>query len=209
MVFELAIQTVRPGTLPTLLTALEVAVQGRRKEYGTLIGSWITEIGTLNRSVTLWSYDDAAHRERVIAALTRASGWQAYKKSIQSALVSQSFQLLIPRRRIRDKAEGNQFYELRTYDLMPDLITEYMSFMNETIEDREKRSPNIGFWTPAQGDPDKVVHLWAYRDFEHRMEARSGALTDSSWQKYLSQAQPIVRRQHSVLMVPAAFSPLK
>jgi hypothetical protein len=153
MVFELAIQTVRPGTLPTLLTALEVAVQGRRKEYGTLIGSWITEIGTLNRSVTLWSYDDAAHRERVIAALTRASGWQAYKKSIQSALVSQSFQLLIPRRRIRDKAEGNQFYELRTYDLMPDLITEYMSFMNETIEDREKALTQYRILDSGAGRP--------------------------------------------------------
>jgi hypothetical protein len=84
-----------------------------------------------------------------------------------------------------------------------------MEFMNEAIEDREKRSPNFGFWRPANGDPDQIIHLWAYRDFNHRLEVRRGALTEPSWQTYLARAQPILRRMRSVLMMPTSFSPLR
>ena len=209
MVFELTQETVRPGRLPFLLGSLEVAVRWRDGAYGSLVGSWTTEIGTLNRCITLWRYDDAAQRENVAEALAQAPAWRAYKESIRPELVQQSRQPLTQLRRGHDAANGNQLYELRIYDVMPGLVAEYMSFMNEAIEDREKRSPNFGFWCPAQGDPDQIIHLWAYRDFNHRLEVQRGALTEASWQTYLTRAQPILRRMRSVLMVPTSFSPLR
>ena len=209
MVFELTQETVRPGRLPVLLGSLQVAVRWRDGEYGTLAGSWTTEIGTLNRCITLWRYDDAVQRENVADALADAPDWQAYKESIRPELVQQSQQSLTQLRPGCDAADGNQLYEFRIYDVMPGLVSKYMSFMSEAIENREKRSPNFGFWCPSQGDPDRVIHLWAYRDFNHRLEVRRGALNDASWQTYLTRAQPILRRMRSVLMVPTDFSPLK
>jgi len=90
MVFELTQETVRPGRLPVLLGSLQVAVRWRDGEYGTLAGSWTTEIGTLNRCITLWRYDDAVQRENVADALADAPDWQAYKESIRPELVQQS-----------------------------------------------------------------------------------------------------------------------
>jgi hypothetical protein len=209
MLFELAFETVRPGNLPALLNALEVAAKARDGQYGTLVGAWTTEVGTLNRCVTLWRYDHTAHQENVVTALARNSDWQAYEKSIQPVLASRTRRTLTPLRSVRGRAEGNQLYELRTYDVLPGRLAEYMNYVSGAIEDREKRSPNFGFWSLTEGNPDKFLHLWAYRDFNHRLEVRRGALTDPSWQKYLSQAQPIIRRQRSVLMIPTAFSPLK
>jgi hypothetical protein len=209
MLFELSFETTRPGNLNALLAALDTAVKGRRADLGRLVGAWTTEIGTLNRCITLWRYDSAAHRESVITARARDRDWQLYKEMVDPLLVAQSRRTLVPLRRTREHGEGHQFYELRTYDLLPGKLAEYMSYVSDAIEDREKRSPNFGFWSLAEGNPDKFLHLWAYRDFDHRLEVRSGAMADPSWQKYLSLAQPIIRRQRSTLMMPTAFSPLK
>jgi len=209
MLFELAFETVRPGALPSLIDTFERTVCTSGPEFGVLNGAWTTEIGTLNRFVSLWRYEDAAHRNRAQALRESDNSWSSYRASVQAVLAARSQRTLTPLLPGKERGDGYRLYELRTYDVLPGRLSEYIGYMREAIEDREMRSPNFGFWSLAEGNPDKFLHLWAYRDFNDRLEIRRAALSDPSWQTYLAGALPIVRRQRSFLMLPTAFSPLR
>lgn len=163
----------------------------------------------LNQFVSLWRYENSDHGSGPRALRQSDRSWTAYRAAVEPLLVARSRRALVPLLPGRDRGDGNQLYELRTYDVWPGRLPEYLSHMRAAIEARERRSPNFGFWSLAEGNPDRFLHLWAYRDFNHRIEARRGALTDASWQLYLAGALPIVRAQRSLLLLPAAFSRLK
>jgi len=59
-------RTLKPGTLPEFLRlSAEIGRPIRGDRYGTLVGSWTTELGGLNRYVHLWTYGSLDERERL------------------------------------------------------------------------------------------------------------------------------------------------
>ena len=71
-----------------------MAVQLRHLER--LVGYYVTEIGVLNRTVTMWAYDDLGDRERRRKALFDDPLWQAYLAKVRPLMLAQETQILAP-----------------------------------------------------------------------------------------------------------------
>ncbi len=58
MIHELQTYAVKSGALAEMLTENQSALEIARPYHGTLEGSWISEVGALNRVWNLWSFQD-------------------------------------------------------------------------------------------------------------------------------------------------------
>ena len=96
MIYELRTYTLVPGTQGQYLEHNREtgrAVRGDR--YGTLVGSWTTEIGPLNQFVHLWSYPSFEERTRLRGELAKNRDWtEGYLPKIRPLLVAQENKLL-------------------------------------------------------------------------------------------------------------------
>lgn len=99
--------------------------------------------------------------------------------------------------------------EMRTYDLRPGAIPEYMKLYEAhglTIQ-REALGKMVGYFSSEIGRLNQVVHLWSYEDFQDRQKRRDKLIKNSDWQKYLAMVTPLVINQSSQILQPAPFSP--
>ena len=212
MIHELRMYTCRPGTIARVLEASGTVARRIRQgdKYGTLEGHFSTELGELNRFVHLWRYDSMAEMARLRGDLGQLEAWRTeYVPLIRPSLMDQTVRILNPLRDMKQpEGEGN-IYELRIYRLPPGEAVPWARAMAEAMPAREKYSRNIGLWTTQLPDPNEVVHLWAYPNFEARMEARRASKADPVWKAFLAENVPALRTMSSTLLVPSAWSPRK
>jgi hypothetical protein len=100
-------------------------------------------------------------------------------------------------------------YELRIYRFLPGKIAEWAKLAQAGLSIREKYSAPVGFWQVEVGPLNTVVHLWPYRDAQHRAEVRKAAAADPDWQAVLAKVHPLFQSQESKVLIPAPFSPLR
>ena len=69
----------------------------------------------------------------------------------------------------------------------------------------------VGFLTTEIGDISQIVHIWAYKSLDDRLERRDRMAADSRWQAFGSKvkALDILVSMESRIMRPTDFSPLK
>jgi len=75
MIYELRTYDVKPGRLPEYLQLFNDVGIPARKNFGTLIGFWFTEFGTLSRVVHLWQYESLDQRAALRAELMNQPSW--------------------------------------------------------------------------------------------------------------------------------------
>lgn len=99
--------------------------------------------------------------------------------------------------------------EMRTYDLKPGAIPEYMKLYEAhgLSVQREALGKMIGYFSSEIGQLNQVVHLWCYDDFQDRQRRRDKLMQNETWQKYLALVTPLVVNQVSKILKPASFSP--
>ncbi len=156
-----------------------------------LAGYWVTEIGTLNQTVELWSHPRPssagdAPLERVSRPLTGVVGPVA-------------------------PAVSAGIYEMRHYRLRPGVAPSWVAIFTAALPAREKYSKIVALLASEPGEPDEVIHIWNYPDLNTRASVRAAALKDPAWQDFLgkSRGQQMVVRQDVSILLPAAHSPLK
>ncbi|NXX94256.1 NPS3A protein, partial [Centropus bengalensis] len=54
------------------------------------------------------------------------------------------------------------FYEIRTYDIKPSKMNEFVEMVNKYFHLRTAHSELVGFWSVELGAMNKVVHVWKY-----------------------------------------------
>jgi hypothetical protein len=208
---ELRIYTAKPGTVAEMAKnsgSLARAIRG--DSFGKLEGYWITEIGPLNQVVHLWTYSDLNERARLRAELAKNERWaKEYLPLIRPILVRQDIRLMNPVIAPRKTDKDGNIYELRAYRLKPGAAREWCNHAMEAMPIREKYSKPVGLWITEAGQPNEVVHIWAYPDLNARAAARDAATADPGWQAFLQKARPLVEEMHSTVMLPAAHSPMK
>jgi hypothetical protein len=184
MRYDLVISTYLPG----LANAAAKSAEGQTDGLG---GYWITEIGTLNQTVELWS------------GKRPAPGGDA-------PLEQASWTLTAVRGPTAPAASGG-IYEMRHYRLRPGITAAWVEIFTAALPAREKHSRIVGLFASEAGEPDQVVHIWNYPDLNTRAAARAAAMKDPVWQDFLgkSRAQKMVVRQDVSVLLPAAHSPLK
>lgn len=186
MRYELVTTTYLPGRANAAAQA--AAAFGRTEG---LAAYWLTEIGTLNQTIELWSKPRPvpagdAPLEQAAWTLTGVVGPAA-------------------------PASAGNVYELRHYRLRPGLVPAWVAIFTAALPAREQYSRIVGLFASDAGEPDRVVHIWAYPDLNTRVHARAAALKDPVWQDFLgkSRAEKMVVRQEVSILLPAGHSPLR
>lgn len=102
-------------------------------------------------------------------------------------------------------------YELRTYDVKPGCLAEYLQLFNDVgIPARKNFGTLVGFWTSEFGTLNRVVHLWKYEGLDQRAELRIKLMKEPDWSlKFLPEAMQMLDRMESVILNAAPFSPLQ
>jgi hypothetical protein len=97
------------------------------------------------------------------------------------------------------------FYDIRTYTFKPLRVAEWLAlYQSEGLPlQREFLGELIGFFTTEIGDISQVVHIWAYKSLDDRIERR--------WQEFgrKVKALDLLVSMESKIMRPTEFSPLK
>jgi hypothetical protein len=78
---------------------------------------------------------------------------------------------------------------------------------SEKVPERVKLSPLVGAWYSEFGALNKWVHIWAYKDAAERQRIRAEAVSKGVWPP--GSPPGALLKQENILVVPAAFSPLK
>ncbi len=101
-------------------------------------------------------------------------------------------------------------YNMRIYDLKVGTVPQYMAAVREVaLKIRDDHGVKLAGWYYADvGKLNRVVHIWAYRDFAHFEEARDAVRTDPRWQRdYIPRVQGIIVAQQDMIMQGADFFP--
>ena len=98
MIYELRIYTLRPGTQAEYVRLqAEVGRPIRGDRFGTLVGAWATEFGTLNQYFHMWSHPDPVERERLRAGLQSDERWaREFLAQSRHMLLAQENMILYP-----------------------------------------------------------------------------------------------------------------
>jgi hypothetical protein len=99
-------------------------------------------------------------------------------------------------------------YDMRTYDLRAGALQDYMTAVRDVaVKVREDYGVRLAGWYYTDvGTLNRVVHIWAYRDYAHFGEAREQVRADPRWTgEYLPRVKGMIVRQKDALMRGADF----
>jgi len=98
-------------------------------------------------------------------------------------------------------AGSNKVYELRTYDLVPQKVGEFMALSKEKMHLRTNHSVLLGYWTTELGGLNQVVHLWEYGSLAERAGVRAKLGGDADWQaQYFQRILPWLQKQDNLTL---------
>ncbi len=104
-------------------------------------------------------------------------------------------------------------YEIRTYTFKPLRAAEWLAlYKTEALPiQQEYLGELIGYFTTEIGDISQIVHIWAYKSLDDRLERRDRMAADPRWQAFGSKvkALDILVSMESRIMRPTDFSPLQ
>ena len=99
-------------------------------------------------------------------------------------------------------------YDMRIYDLQPGAVETYKAAVREVaLPIREDHGVKLTGWYATDiGKLNRVVHIWAYRDYTHFEEARQAVRNDPRWAgEYLPRVKGLGLRQQDMIMTAADF----
>jgi hypothetical protein len=85
------------GATAAFLKAYEtLGLPVQRKHLGEPVGFFTTDVGELNRVVSMWRYSDHAERSARRAAMLADPDWPAYLEAIKGLIDVQTIRILTP-----------------------------------------------------------------------------------------------------------------
>ena len=102
-------------------------------------------------------------------------------------------------------------YDFRMYTLKPGATPEYMAAVEElALPIRRKHGVKLAGWYYSEiGELNQVVHIWAFNDEAHLIEAKAKVAQDPDWvEKYMPRVRPLIESQKTYLMKSPEFAPV-
>lgn len=211
MIHELRSYKLVPAHMAEFLALTRDVAMPIRLAHSKLLGYWTVDVGALNEVTSLWEYDSFAHRSRVRAALGADGAW-ARDFLARSKPWSQGERstILMPTDLCPvEPVTGNGVYELRSYQIRPGRMREWLAIFGEGLSARRKHSSPLAVWVSELGPLNQVFHLWGYKDLEARHEIRQAVAADAAWGKTVSALAPMTQWQRSKILLPTAWSPFR
>jgi hypothetical protein len=98
------------------------------------------------------------------------------------------------------------FHEIRTYTLHPGKVAEYLKLAAEVSMPVRRNDCGVllGWWVAEFGTLNRLVHIWSFKDLNERQSQRAALNAKPEWtQGYVPRVNPLVRRRHVSIVVPA------
>jgi hypothetical protein len=205
MIIEMRTYTLKPGNIPTFEERFGSALAIRQK-FSKLAAFWHTEVGPLNQVIHVWPYDSLDQRASVRAEASKAEGWPPNTRELTLEQRSEIF-LPAPFSPPLEPRQLGGIYEIRMYTYAPGTLPAVMERWAEKVPGRIALSPLVGAWYSELGGLNKWCHIWAYKDAGERGRIRAEAVAKGVWPP--GGPPGALLKQENMLVVPAAFSPLK
>ncbi|PIK58685.1 hypothetical protein BSL78_04368 [Apostichopus japonicus] len=107
----------------------------------------------------------------------------------------------LQRAALSSTASHGKLFELRTYNIKPSCMGEYVQLTKDKFHLRTAHSKLVGFWLTELGGVNESVHLWEYDSLAHRASVRAALASDDEWkQQYLSKAFQHLDKQNNKLV---------
>jgi hypothetical protein len=197
-IYEICADTICAGKIPAVMSYEEMSGSGSSGPIP--FGIFATMFGPVNQVQRICKHAS-------FDAFAETRGGRAQPGICDHVLLRER-SLLWPERDVTEAASGYALYELRTYDTRIGSVGELTRLLTENISIRERYSPNFGIWTPLAGPIERIVHLWAYRNYEHRAAVQVQSRKDPEWLSYLEKARPLITTMSAVVMTPLPGSSL-
>ena len=203
MIYEVRTYNLQPGSVPVFEENFAKALPAREK-YSKLAAFWHTDIGPLNQVIHVWGYESLEEREHVRAEASKADGWPPPSDGV---ILNMNSEIWNPAPFMKplggDQALGG-IYEMRTYTYEPGSIPELLKRWADALPAREELSPLAAGMYTEFGGLNRWMHIWPYKDLNHRDEVRAASTKLPNW----PSGAPGRVRQENKIMVPASFSPM-
>jgi hypothetical protein len=199
--YDVTIATVRPGTHPQVLAALDKTLASD----SDLPACWYCDIGALNRILIIRNGTDGATAiEKRFAALSAKSPF-----GIGEFITDLSVDTYVPFDFMPPLRPGTfgPCYEVRSYVLKPDGLSPTIELWRKAVPGRARVSPLLAAMVAVTGPAIRFLHIWPYKTFDERARLREKAVADGVWPPPGGPAHLI--SQQADIYLPAAFSPLR
>ena len=101
-------------------------------------------------------------------------------------------------------------YNMRTYDLKPGSVPEYMRAVEEVaLKIRQDYGIKLAGWYYTDiGHLNRIVHVWGYQNYTHFEESRKKVHSDPRWERdYVPRVKNLILSQQDMMMNGANFFP--
>jgi hypothetical protein len=199
--YDVTIATVRPGTHPQALAALEKTLAGD----SNLLACWYSDIGALNRILIIRKSADAAK-----AAANRFAALSVRNPfGIGEFVIDLSLDTYVPFD-FMPPLQGGAYgpcYEVRSYVLKPDGLAPTIELWRKAVPGRARVSPILAAMVAVTGAAIRFMHIWPYKTYDERARLREKAVADGVWPPPGGPGHLL--SQQADIYLPAAFSPLR
>ena len=199
--YDVTIATVRPGTHPQALAALDKTLAGD----SNLLACWYSEIGALNRILIIRKSADAAKAiANRFAALSARNPF-----GIGEFITDLSLDTYVPFDFMPPLQPGTfgPCYEVRSYVLKPDGLAPTIELWRKAVPGRAGVSPLLVAMVAVTGAAIRFMHIWPYKTYDERARLREKAVADGVWPPPGGPGHLL--SQQADIYLPAAFSPLR
>lgn len=97
-------------------------------------------------------------------------------------------------------------YEVRTYQLKPRSVPEFIDTFGQALPIREKASKLSGFFYTDIGPLNEVIHVWPFKNLGDR-EKKRGQFPPEKKLGWPPQVAHLANAMNSEIFIPAPFSP--
>ncbi len=205
MLYEVRTYRLKQGTTNKAIDAFAKGYETRKK-YSELAAFWYTEIGPLNEIIHVWPYESLADRARIRAESAEDPNWPP---KLGDFLLQQRSEIFVPFpfTPLIEPGEVGPIFEWRDYIVQPGQMKGIIDRWSKAIDTRTERSPCTMIMHTDLGELNRMVHIWPYKDLEHRREVREKAAKDKIWPPAGGEGTLVT--QDNKIMYAAPFSPIR
>lgn len=103
------------------------------------------------------------------------------------------------------------YIEERDYRIKPGLVNQFVAtYEAHGLALQKQYLGNfLGYFISEVGELNHVVALWSYDSLDERDRARTAMMADKEWLKYLDMVTDLIDTQHTRILKPVSFSPIR
>ncbi|KAL0266579.1 UNVERIFIED_CONTAM: hypothetical protein PYX00_009081 [Menopon gallinae] len=213
ILYELQTHNIRPDSVDKYLNNFKQNVElihSKPDLKVELVGSWTVMVGDMDQALHLWRYTGGYARiDNALSILAQDKDYVKLQQDRGMYLRARHLQYLLqfsywPTIELRS---GKNIYEIRSYFLKPGTMIEWGNNWARAINYRRNNNEAFAGFFSQIGRLYNVHHIWCYKDFESRKEARESAWRSPGWDECVAYTVPLIREMQSRILQPTEFSP--